>query len=152
MSNKGDCIIGGGIVALAALVWAEASRFSPASSGLGAGGFPRFIAICLGILGTILTVTSYIRWKKNKEAEVQVLKLNELLGAGILGVAFWAYVAVVTPLGYIPATIIFSFVFMLIFGERKWVRMTAVSIGFAVISYYLFRNVFYIMLPAGRLF
>ena len=152
MTNKGDCIAGAAITAIAVFVWTEASKFPEAPSGLGASGFPKFIAICLGFLGIILTITSYLCWKKNPEQEQQVLKRHELLEAGTLAATFWLYVQLVTPFGYVISTILFSFLFMYIFGERKWIRMVLVSVGFSVSSFFLFRNIFYIMLPTGTLF
>ena len=69
MTNRADCISGAGVTAIAVLVYYEASKFPEAAKGLGAGGFPKFIAVCLGIFGILLMITSYLKWKKNKEQE-----------------------------------------------------------------------------------
>ena len=151
MTNRGDCIAGVGVTALAVLVYYEASKFPEAAKGLGAGGFPKFIAVCMGILGLILAVTSYMKLQKNRDQEKQVIYAKDLLGAGMMALAFWLYVILVKPLGYVIATSLFSAVFMIIYGERRWIRLLVVCIGFSVIAYFLFRNVFYVMLPAGRI-
>lgn len=140
------------VVALAAVVYWGASAFPVLDSGLGAGGFPKFIAVCLGVLGTVLAVTSYVRLRKCRDQEKQVLRKGDLLGAAVLASAFYLYIVLVKPLGYVLATTIFFFLFMLIYGERKWLRMAVISVGFSVAAYLLFRNVFYIMLPKGILF
>ena len=151
MTNRADCISGAGVTAIAVLVYYEASKFPEAAKGLGAGGFPKFIAVCLGIFGILLMITSYLKWKKNKEQEKNVLTLNGLIGAAMIAVTFWMYIILVRPLGYIAATSLFSAILMIIYGERKWIRLIVVCVGFSVIAFFLFRNVFYVMLPVGNL-
>ena len=151
MTNRADCISGAGVTAIAVLVYYEASKFPEAAKGLGAGGFPKFIAVCLGIFGMLLMITSYLKWKKNKEQEKNVLTLNGLIGAAMIAVTFWMYIILVRPLGYIAATSLFSAILMIIYGERKWIRLIVVCVGFSVIAFFLFRNVFYVMLPVGNL-
>ncbi len=152
MTNKADCITGCGIAALAGLVYSSASRFPETPTGLGAGGFPKFIAVCLGILGVILAVKSFLQMKKNSGQDQKVLCRKDLLGAGALVVLFYLYIMLVRPLGYMISTTVFFFLFMVIYGERKWLRMCIISVSFSVIAFFLFKNVFYIMLPQGRLF
>lgn len=151
MTNKVDCFTGVGITLLSVLVYYGADQFPKSASGIGAGGFPKFIAFCLGILGVLLAIKSYMKLKKG-EKDVHVLNLRELLYAGILVITFYSYIVLVKPLGYIISTSIFFFVFMFIFGEQKWFRMTIISITFSVAIYYLFEKVFYIILPRGNFF
>ena len=132
--------------------YAGAARFPGAASGLGAGGFPKFVTVCLGILGALQAVKSYTELRKNPGQDKQVLKAADLLGAGILLASFGLYIVLVRPLGYILSTTLFFFLFMLIYGERKWVRMVVISVCFSVVAYYLFTKVFYVMLPHGSLF
>ena len=152
MTNKADCIAGCGIAVLAGLVYSGASRFPAAAKGLGAGGFPKFIAVCLGILGVILAVKSFLQMRRNSGRDQRVLRRNDLLGAGALVVLFYLYILLVRPLGYMVSTTLFFFLFMVIYGERKWLRMCIISVSFSVIAFFLFKNVFYIMLPQGTLF
>ncbi len=152
MTNKADCLTGCGIVALAVAAYHSATGLSEASAGLGAGGFPKFVALCLGVLGLIQVVVSYLNLKKYPDQEKKVLNKKELLGAFFLVIGFALYIVLVKPLGYIIATGLFLLLFFFIYGERKWIRMIIVSVCFSVICYYLFKNVFYVMLPAGALF
>lgn len=152
MTNKADCIAGCGIAALAGLVYSGASRFPATPTGLGAGGFPKFIAVCLGILGVILAVKSFLQLRKDGSRDQRVLHRNDLLGAGALVILFYLYIMLVRPLGYMVSTTLFFFLFMVIYGERKWLRMCIISVCFSVIAFFLFKNVFYIMLPQGTLF
>ena len=140
MTNRADCYAGCGIVMLAVLGYAGAARFPEASSGLGAGGFPKFVAVCLGILGALQAVKSYAALRRNPGEDKPVLKATDLLGAGMLLVSFGLYIALVRPL------------FMFLYGERKVLRMAVISAVFSVAAYYLFTRVFYVMLPHGSLF
>ncbi len=152
MTNKADCIAGCGIAVLAGLVYSGAGRFPKTPTGLGAGGFPKFIAVCLGILGLLLAMKSFLQMKKNGGRDQKVLCRNDLLGSGALVVLFYMYIILVKPLGYMVSTTLFFFLFMVIYGERKWLCMCIISVCFSVIAFFLFKNVFYIMLPQGTLF
>lgn len=152
MTNRADCYTGCGLVALAVLGYMGASRFPEPSAGLGAGGFPQFVTICLGVLGAIQAVKSYMALRKNPDQDKAVLKAADLFGAGSLLISFGVYVWLVQPLGYIISTTLFFFLFMLIYGERKWFRMVIISVVFSIVTYYLFVKVFYVMLPKGRIF
>lgn len=152
MTNKADCLTGCGILILSVAAYFSADALPAATSGLGAGGFPKFIAFCLGVLGIVQAIISYSNMKKNPGKDKQVLHKDELLGALVMVIAFALYIMLVKPLGYILATIIFLNAFFFIYGERKPVRMIIISVCFSIICYFLFKNVFYVMLPAGKLF
>ncbi len=151
MNNKFDFFTGLGIVILAVLVYYSSSQMPTDTAGLGAGGFPKFVAVCLGGFGTILSIKAFLQIKKGKK-DVRKLDLKELAFSGLLVAAFALYIALVKPLGYILSTTIFLFVFMLIYGERIWLRMVVISVAFSLIVFYLFTEVFNIMLPHGSIF
>ncbi len=152
MTNRVDLYSGLGFTALSVLVWLGADAMPKAAAGMGAGGYPKFLAVCIGIFGLLLAVRAYLRLRKNPAQKDQKrLNARELLFAGLLGVSFLAYTQLVKPLGYILATFLFFNVFMFIYGERKWWRMLLVSVLFSVSVYFLFEKVFYIMLPNGIL-
>ena len=122
MSKRVDFFSGIGIVCLAAGVWYMASLLPPAASGTGAGGFPKFVAVCLGILGAALSIQAYLGMKKGDSSQTLPDK-KELLYAAALAAVFFLYILVVKPLGYILSTILVFPVFMFIYGERRWLRM-----------------------------
>ena len=148
MSKRVDFFSGIGIVCLAAGVWYMASLLPPAASGIGAGGFPKFVAVCLGILGAALSIQAYLGMKKGDSSQTLPDK-KELLYAAALAAVFFLYILVVKPLGYILSTILVFPVFMFIYGERRWLRMGVISVVFSVVTFYLFERVFDVFLPHG---
>lgn len=151
MNKRVDFFSGIAIVCLAAGVWYMASLLPPAASGIGAGGFPKFVAVCLGILGTALAIQAFLGMRKEASGQ-KVIDKKELLYAAALAAVFFLYIMVVKPLGYIVSTIIVFPVFMFIYGERRWLRMGIISVVFSVVTFYLFEKVFYVFLPHGSLF
>ena len=152
MTNRVDLYSGLGFTALSVLVWLGADAMPKASAGMGAGGYPKFLAVCIAILGLMLAVRSLLRIRKDPaQRDEKRLNGRELLFAGLLAATFLAYTLLVKPLGYMLATFLFFMVFMFIYGERKWWRMLLVSLLFSVGVYFLFEKVFYIMLPNGIL-
>lgn len=151
MNKRVDFFSGIFIVCLAAGVWYLASLLPPASSGIGAGGFPKFVAVCLGILGAALSIQSFLEMKKGEEGSGG-LDRKEVLYAAILAGIFFLYIMVVKSLGYIVSTILVFPAFMFVYGERRWLRMAVISVVFSFVTFYLFERVFYVFLPHGSIF
>ncbi len=151
MTRKADFFIGIGTTILAIYIFVSANMLPDVERGLGAGGFPKFVAICLGIMGIILAIKSFYGMKKN-EKDVKKYKPEELLNVALLVASFALYLILIRYLGYLITTPVFFFIFMLIYGERKWLRMGIISISFTVIAFFLFEKIFYIILPHGMLF
>lgn len=151
MTNKVDLYFGSGILLVSALIIFGSKSLPASDQGLGAGGFPLFIGICLAFMGLILAVRSILRIRKQTEADIKKLNKRDLLLAGALAVSFLIYTLLVKPLGYILATFCFFLLFMYMFGERRWLRMILISVVFSVGVYFLFQKVFFVMLPSGLL-
>lgn len=152
LTNRVDFYSGLGFTTLSVLVWLGADAMPKANAGMGAGGYPKFLAVCIAILGLMLAGRSYLRIRRDpQKKDEKRLNGRELLYAGLLAGTFLLYTLSVKPLGYMLATFLFFNVFMLIYGERIWWRMLIVSLVFSVGVYFLFEKVFYIMLPNGIL-
>ena len=150
MTRKVDFFSGIAFLVLAVLVWLGADAMPKADMGMGAGGYPKFLAVCIGIMGILLSVRAYVGMKQNPgEKDAKRLDAKELLYAGALVVSFLVYTMVVKSLGYMLATIIFFIIFMLIYGERRPKVLFGVSIPLSIGIYFLFEKVFLIMLPNG---
>lgn len=154
MNKRVDFISGIVIVCLAAGVWYQASLLPPAASGIGAGGFPKFVAVCLAILGAALSIQAATSRRKTGEGEEKSMlpERKELLYAAVLAGIFFVYIMVVKPLGYLVSTMVAFPAFMFVYGERRWPRMLVISVVFSVVTFYLFEKVFYVFLPHGSIF
>lgn len=152
MTNKADCFAGVGFMVLGAAIYKGASGFKIAEKGMGAGGFPKFLAVVIALLGLLLAITAYLKLRQNPNGDKKVLNGKEILMILLMVAMFGVYLGIIKTVGYLISTMVFTFIFFFIYGDRKWLRMIIISVLFTVISYYLFRNVFYVMLPMGTLF
>lgn len=150
MTRKADLTIGIGTIIFAIVIFITANQMPESTTGLGAGGFPKFIAIGLGIMGFMLALKSFYKIKLG-DRDKQKVTLKELLNVAKLVVAVGLYIFVVRYVGFLITTPIFFFLFMFIYGERKWKQMVIVSVIFGVALYVIFEKIFQVMLPSGIL-
>jgi hypothetical protein len=147
MTHRADFFTGIGLVVFSSAMFAIASRMPPSATfGLGPGGYPMLACGVLIFLGIILAVQSWIGIQR-KAAEKKILSLKELGGIGLLALSFIAYALLVKYLGYIITTPVFLFLFLLQYGDRKWLRMVLVSVIATAVTWVLFVYAFRIFLP-----
>jgi hypothetical protein len=111
-------------------------------------------------LGTVLAIQG---WVETRRAARQAARVEgsapdtvpkkslfvprELQGIAILALSFWLYVFLIKYLGYLITTPIFLFLFLLQYGDRKWLRMILVSVITTAATWVLFVYAFRIFLP-----
>ena len=110
------------------------------------------VVLILALLGLLLVITAYIKLRQNPNGDKKVLNGKELLMIALMVALFGLYLGIIKKVGYPISTAVFTFLFFFIYGDRKWLRMIIISVLFTAITYVLFRNVFYVMLPMGTLF
>jgi hypothetical protein len=158
MTPRADFFTGIGIVIFSAAMFAVAGRMSPpASFGLGPGGYPMLVTGVLTALGIILAIQGWLQMRRAAQGEAvrekdsagakKLFIPRELRGVAILALSFWLYVFLIRYLGYLITTPIFLFLFLLQYGDRKWLRMILVSVITTVASWALFVYAFRIFLP-----
>lgn len=152
MTPKADFFSGIGIAIFAAVFFILAGTYPEAEGyGLGPGGFPKIVTGTMFVLGVALSINSYVVAKRGA-AEDKRLTLPELTSVLMLAAAFLAYTFVIKYLGYIITTLVFLFLFMFLYGDRKWKRMGVVSVLGTAITFVLFKYLFLIYLPTFQLF
>jgi hypothetical protein len=157
MTPRADFFTGIGIVIFSAVMFTLAGRMPPpASFGLGPGGYPMLVTGVLAALGIILAIQGWlqmrraakaVRAEKDSAGAKKLLGPGELRGIAILALSFWLYIVLIKYLGYLITTPIFLFLFLLQYGDRKWLRMILVSVITTVASWVLFVYAFRIFLP-----
>ena len=155
MTPKADSFIGVGMFCFAAVMFGIAKNMpSPATFGLGPGGYPMLVTGVLMLLGAILAIQGWLGQRrlsaaaeKDSSAGNKPVTLAELKGIALLAFSFWAYVFVVKYLGFLITTPVFLFLFLLQYGDRKWRQMILVSLISTVVSWALFNYAFLIALP-----
>ncbi len=116
--------------------------------------YPRFISACLLILSVVLLIQGVTGVKKNSEQKKTKLILNKIFILRLLLMILLAffYTRILSLTGYIIATPPFVAGAMLLFNEKRWIWIIAVSIITTALLYVLFRMIFRIPLPRFDLF
>lgn len=147
MTPKADFYAGVGIAVFSAIFFVLAGTFPAArGDGLGPGGFPRIVTGVMFFLGIMLSLNSFVAIRKGENEEHRMDR-EDFVRMVVLGGAFLLYITVIKYLGYIITTPIFIFIFMYLYGDRKWKRMVIVALIGAAVTFVLFKYVFMIYLP-----
>ena len=117
--------------------------------GIGPSGFPKFIAIVLGILGLAQTITALSSGVEAPKFDVDKRAAGLFAAAVAMAVA---YVLLVTQVGFIIMTPLLLIGMMYLFGERSFVKMLIIALITTGCIWLLFTEVFMIFLPVGRIF
>jgi len=70
--------------------------------------------------------------------------------AAALG-GFLVYLAVLSSIGFVEASVPLFLFLMVLYGERRWGWLLAGSVGVPLALYVLFRDIFGVLLPSGPL-
>ena len=144
-----ELVIGLGCMALGVSVFIMSLDLQKVRLGIGPAGFPKFIAVVLGILGLAQTVTTL-------SVGVEAPKFNVEKKAATLFISAVAavvvYVMLLDYIGFLLLTPILMMVMMWLFGERHFGKMALIAVVTTVIVWLLFTEVFMIFLPVGRIF
>jgi putative tricarboxylic transport membrane protein len=109
------------------------------------GFFPFLGGMFLIAMSSVLLTKSL--WVRGKRTAA----MGELRRPAILVVAMAIYVAVLDPLGYMPATAFIGAVVLWILGIDSWRMLVVSSVGMSVGTYFLFVRLLGVELPAGVL-
>lgn len=143
-----DIAYGAGLGALSILFFTEILTASTSSGGINPRTFPLIVILSLFGLSSVLAVRGLIRSVREGTASAPTLprgrtavKLVVFLAGGA------AYVTVLEPLGFILATPVLIVLAMVLFGERRPIRIAIVSLAASALLYVLFRGIFRVPLP-----
>ncbi|WP_400194905.1 tripartite tricarboxylate transporter TctB family protein [Lysinibacillus telephonicus] len=159
--------ITGGIIAIVAVVMFVTTfsfeAFTGADVGVGVEFMPRVISVLLLITSGIIIFAAYLnRGKKLKvidgETGLEVededpnaksyKKLSISLGAMLI------YAILTQFIGFLLSSILYLLAQMFIlsdYDKKKLVKISIIASTISLIVYYIFRNIFYVMLPQGIL-
>jgi putative tricarboxylic transport membrane protein len=143
--------IGLGLGVIAALIWVDALRFSVGPVvGVGPSAAMRLVAAFTAVLGVAHLVAAWRQWRGaprgiapdrgNRTSLAWVaaafagLMVGVHFGAGFIVPSTWLFVGTARA-----------------FGERRWVRSTAIGLALTTLAYLFFSRVLALTLPAGPL-
>jgi len=144
-----ELVIGIACMVLGAVVFIAAGNLQTVKLGIGPAGFPKFIAIVLGILGLAQTATALSGGVKAPEFNVDKKAASLFIAAVAMS---FAYVLLVDTIGFLIMTPLLLIGLMVLFGERSIVKMLIIAAITTGCIWLLFTKVFMIFLPVGRIF
>ncbi|MGD1876100.1 MAG: tripartite tricarboxylate transporter TctB family protein [Kiloniellaceae bacterium] len=121
------------------------------SAGRGPVFFPRILLIIMLTLSAAVFVQSAIR-PRAPEAGNTALTRRDLMSVLLAAVATGLYLYLIYVIGYLLASIAFSFVLPAVFGYRRWAVTAVFAAVYATATWYVFEMVFRIVLPKSPWF
>lgn len=138
-----DCISGAALILFALWGWIETSHWKEpaASSGISPKVYPRavftFILIC-GAIILIRTLIKMIRAKDHPDPESEQVVYVGIVKVAAVVVLMVLYIFALQAIGFLFSTPVFLFLSMLLFGERRWIRMVIISLVGSLLLYLFF--------------
>ncbi len=130
-------------VALAVWLYVEAGNFTESSAT-----FPRALAVLLGGCGLALTAKTVVKLRQ-QQAELQQ-PLFHAPGRVLMGfVLVFAYLLLMSNIGYIAASLLFGLLLPLLAGYRRWKQTLLVTGGTLVFIWLVFSVLLDRPLPQG---
>ena len=122
--------------------WFETSTWNIKSTTgkLSATTYPRILFTATLLLGAVILVRTLLKLfvlKKDTDELERVIDFHLSGVAGIVALLVF-YIIIMEVVGFLIATPIFLFLSMLVFGERKWLRMAIISVVGSVVLYLFF--------------
>ena len=164
---KQDKVIGIILIVFAAIMYHQTTLLPPALFGdVGAAFVPKIWFTILGICGVSLTVTGFVRDRKQKASGADQVSVDHtregikeffiyyrFVFSGFI--IFFFYILLMKYIGYLYSTLLFMPVLMWVLGPKtgKSAGIIALSsIGVTGIIYFGFVKVLRVFLPSGSLF
>jgi putative tricarboxylic transport membrane protein len=151
------------LAALSFLLYVSTFSFKQLTiSAIGSAFMPQIVAIGLFILSVVLFINAFIGWKKEKKSaeeteESQIKEEKEKISYTLVFISLGLmviYLFLISKIGFLIATSAYLFIQIYLISpddKRSPIKFAITSIVTSVLVYYVFKNVFYLMLPAGIL-
>jgi len=122
-----------------------------ATAGRGPVFFPRILLVIMLLLSVAVLVQSVVR-PHTPEANYTALTWRDLLSVLLAAAVTGLYLYLIYVIGYLLASIAFSFVLPAVFGYRRWAVTAVFAAVYATATWYVFEVVFRIVLPKSPWF
>jgi len=152
--GKTEIIIGAFLMILSFAFYALTYQFPEQTLAFSPKIFPRFVGVCLFIISSVLVIQGITEVRRGSQEEKPKPTLDKaFLIRLFLGILIgYAYTRLLPITGYVVATPPFIAGIMLIFNEKRWLKIVATSIITTSLLYILFRIIFRVPLPRFSLF
>lgn len=139
------------LIIISLVFFIEATKLPDKDLGLGPGEYPKFICICLFLLGLVQAVKSILMVRGIPIIDISEINKTALLRFSFFVLTTYLYYKLLKPIGFPIVTPFYLFFSIWSFGYKSKLKAALYSIVFTIIVYFLFTKVFYVMLPAGIL-
>ena len=143
---KRDIYFAVGLMALAALFFGLTYYFPRQTLAMSPRLFPRVICLALFSLSGVLFFQAFCQRRTVSETREDKWGIQGRR-FGLLIIMAFVYTRVLEDAGYLVATPPLIAGVMILFNEKRWIRIAAVSIITTALLYILFRMVFRVPLP-----
>jgi putative tricarboxylic transport membrane protein len=146
--KKGDIIATLVIVPICFYVFYESGKWPAAELiGIGSPSFiPRGVATCLLFAAGMLLFRALRGRALMLESKLEGANLRRVSAAALLT---GAYVFVVERVGFIGTTFLYMLFFVLVLGERRWLRLVMFALLVPAVAYVIFSTILHVPLPRG---
>jgi len=156
--GKTEIIIGAFLMILSVAFYALSFQFPEQTLAFSPKIFPRFVSICLFIISAVLVIQGVTAVRRRSEEMAPKPITEKALPKTffirlVLGILIgYAYTQLLSVTGYIVATPPFIAGIMLVFNEKRWLKIASTSVITTCLLYILFRIAFRVPLPRFSLF
>jgi len=156
--GKTEIIIGAFLMILSFAFYALTYQFPEQTLAFSPKIFPRFVGVCLFIISSVLLIQGITTVRRSSREEKPKPPIDKALDKAFLIRLFlgiligYAYTRLLPITGYVVATPPFIAGIMLVFNEKRWLKIVATSIITTSLLYILFRIIFRVPLPRFSLF
>ena len=152
--GRAEIIFGVCLMILSVVIYTLTFQFPKQTLAFSPKIFPRFVSACLFVISGILFVQGIKGAKRSSGTTQPKPTLSKtFLVRSFLGILIaYAYTRLLPVTGYVLATPPFIAGIMLVFYEKRWLKIVATSIITTSLLYILFRIIFKVPLPRFDLF
>lgn len=150
----GSALVAGATLAISLfLLW---HSFDPiydtsfAAAGRGPMFFPRILLAIIILLSIGVAVQALLR-PAGEDGSTR-LEWRQAVSVAAAATVTGVYLYLIYVVGYLLASIAFSFVLPLVFGYRRWLIVAVFAITYAAATWYIFEVIFRIVLPKSPWF
>jgi putative tricarboxylic transport membrane protein len=156
--GKTEIIIGVCLMILSVVFYALTYQFPEQTLAFSPKIFPRFVSACIFIISAVLVSQGIIALRRSSLEKKLTITIDKALHKAFLIRLFlgiligYCYTRLLPITGYVVVTPPFIAGIMLVFNEKRWLRIVATSIITTSLLYILFRIIFRVPLPRFSLF
>ena len=122
-----------------------------ATAGRGPMFFPRILLGIMLFLSTGVLIQSLTRGNAAEDGAT-AFAWRDVLPVAAAAVITGVYLYLIYVIGYLFASVAFSFALPLVFGYRRWAITAAFAVVYATVTWYVFEMIFRIVLPKSPWF